>query len=87
MIKIEQGWRVGAQSFAASRQVNFSSRQCGLQVLPTCLEPRCEVTLARRSLLHQCKFVQVVEFVRLRMIGRLVLEPERVGKPDKKRGK
>jgi len=88
MIKIEQGWqwRVGARSFAASRQVNFSSRQHGLQVLPTCLEPRCEVTLARRSSLHQRKFVQVVEFVRLRTIGRLVLEPERVGKPDKKGG-
>ena len=46
----------------------------------------CEVTLARRSSLHQRKFVQVVEFVRLQMIGRLVLEPERVGKPDKKGG-
>ena len=31
-------------------------------------------------------FVQVVEFVILRMIGRLVLEPERVGKSGKKRG-
>jgi len=30
--------------------------------------------------------VQVVEFMRLWMIGRLVLKPERVGKPDKKGG-
>ena len=30
--------------------------------------------------------MQVVEFVILRMIGRLVLEPERVGKSGKKRG-
>ena len=28
--------------------------------------------------------MQVVEFAILRMIGRLVLEPERAGKPDKK---
>ena len=64
-------------------QVNFSSRQHGLPVLPTCLEPRYEVTLARRSSLHQRKFVQVVESVRLRMIGRLALESERTGKSDK----
>jgi len=52
-------------------------RQCLLQVLATCREPRYQVTLARPSSLHQRSLEQVVAFVRSLTIYKRILEPER----------
>jgi len=53
-------------------------RQCLLQALATCREPRYEVTLARPWSLHQRSLGQAVSFVRSLTIYKLILEPERV---------
>ena len=51
-------------------------RQCLLQVLATCHEPRYQVTLARPSSRHQCSLEQAVAFVRSLTIYKRILEPE-----------
>jgi len=69
---------VGCAQFLQNQiQIIVFWRQCLLQVLATCREPRYEVTLARPSSLHQRSLEQVVSFVRSLTIYKLILEPGR----------
>jgi len=52
-------------------------RQCPLQVIATCREPRYEVTLARPWSLHQRSLEQVVSFVKSLTIWKQILKPKR----------
>jgi len=59
----QRGWMGGilcAQILQNENRVIVFWRRHDLRVLPTCLEPRYEVTLAGRSSLHQRSLGQVV---------------------------
>ena len=71
------GWMLCAQFSHYRIQIIVFWRQCLLQVLATCREPRYEVALARPWSLHQRSLGQAVSFVRSLTIWKQTLEPER----------